>query len=508
MKKHLLIGIIVLFCGISFAQPVSPRPKAPEFSLEKARVEAQLRFLASDEMRGRRTGTPYNNIAARYIAETFRQYGVQPAAGNDYFQVIPFVIKTPPQRARFQLTDTPYELGENLVMLSGDAAELDTRAVFVNHGWVDAENGIDDYAGKRVEGKIVVALSGLADDSSPFGAFSAMAKKRDLAAQHGAVALIELYQFKFPWNYFKRFMNKERLTVEKEAANPAAKSLPYGWFNESNKELISALTQSKKGMKAKLVSTGVPTTPAPSANVAGVIPGADPDLREEFVVLSAHFDHIGTGQEAGGRYTEQDSIFNGARDNGMGTVALLSAAKTLSEKPPRRSVLLLAVTGEELGLLGSAYYAEHPLIPLEKTIFNLNTDGAGYDDVSAVSPIGFGRTDADRAIETAAKAFGLNLLPNPAPEQNLFDRSDNVNFAQAGVPALCLSPGTTGFSDEIKKHYHQASDNPETIDFDYMLRYCQVFAHAARLIADMDAAPFWHEGDKYEAAGKALYKKP
>ena len=189
----------------------------------------------------------------------------------------------------------------------------------------------------------------------------------------------------------------------------------------------------------------------------------------------------------------------------MGVVALLSAAKALAEQPPRRSVLVLAVTGEELGLLGSQYYAEHPLIPLEKTIFNLNTDGAGYNDVSYVSAIGFGRTHTDDMIEAGANVFGLDVFPNPAPEQGLFDRSDNVSFAAKGVPAICLSPGMTTFDEEIGKYYHQVTDNPETIDFDYLLKYSQAFARIARLVADDTDRPKWVEGDKYEEAGKKLY---
>lgn len=166
---------------------------------------------------------------------------------------------------------------------------------------------------------------------------------------------------------------------------------------------------------------------------------------------------------------------------------------------------MLAVTGEEMGLLGSQYYAEHPLVPLEKTIFNFNTDGAGYDDKTGISLIGANRTGIDEQVEKAASAFGKKVISDPAPEQGLFDRSDNVSFAKKGVPALSFSPGITGFSDELFKYYHQVTDNPETIDMTYLKEYCQAFALAARLIANRDTVPFWVADDKYEEAGKKLY---
>lgn len=509
MKNLFLLFFIAFLTSNLFAQKESPRKQSPEFNLEKSEVESHLRFLASDEMQGRRTGTVFNNIAARYIAEKLREYGVQPAVNESgYLQKMPFVKKTPPKEASFTLDESNYKMGENLIMISGDAANVETKAVFVGNGWIDEESGHNDYENIDIKGKIAVVLSGVPNGDGPYSAFEAMPKKREIAASQGAAGLIEIYQIKFPWAYFKRFMNRERLTIEKDDVSAEALALPYGWINEGSKELLAKLNKSKKGLNAKIQTSGVTTVPSPSYNVAGIIPGSDPELREEFIILTAHFDHVGTGRDGGGRYTEQDSIFNGTRDNGMGTVALISAAKALAKAPPKRSVIILAVTGEEIGLLGSAYYADNPLVPLEKTVYNLNTDGAGYDDVSAVSITGYGRTGTDSQVDLAAKAFDLKIIPNPAPEQNLYDRSDNVSFAAKGIPAICFSPGTTGFSEEIQKYYHQVSDNPDSIDYDYLLKFCQSFAYTARLIGDMDSKPMWAEGDKYEEAGIELYKKP
>jgi Zn-dependent M28 family amino/carboxypeptidase len=235
-----------------------------------------------------------------------------------------------------------------------------------------------------------------------------------------------------------------------------------------------------------------------SSNVVGVIPGSDERLKNEHVLLSAHYDHVGTGKQSGQMFTPQDSIFNGARDNGIGTVALLAAAKSFAANPPKRSIVLLACTGEELGMLGSAYYADHPLIPLEKTVFNLNNDGAGYNSTQHISIIGWGRTNTDEEVEAAANSFGLKVAQDPAPEQNLYERSDNISFASKGIPAICFSPGVTTMDEAIFKYYHQATDNPETIDFDYLFRFCQAFEKTARLIADKPGKIAWTPGDKFE----------
>jgi Zn-dependent M28 family amino/carboxypeptidase len=227
-------------------------------------------------------------------------------------------------------------------------------------------------------------------------------------------------------------------------------------------------------------------------------------LKEEFVLLSAHYDHIGMKATP----NSNDSIYNGARDNAMGTTAVLCAARVFSEAPPKRSLLLLACTGEEVGLLGSRYYAEHPLVPLNKTVFNLNIDGAGYNDTSIVTVIGLERTTAERDILDACKPFGLTAIQDPAPEQNLFDRSDNVSFARKGIPAPTFSPGFRAFDDAINKFYHQVADQAdEQFDFAYFHRFFKAFIHAARRIADNPSSPQWKSGDKYESIGKKLYGK-
>ncbi|MCB0567105.1 MAG: M28 family peptidase [Phaeodactylibacter sp.] len=496
----------ILLAGIPFFAFTQNSGAPAEFRLEKSETEAHLRFLASDELQGRRTGEMGNNIAARYIAAQFEAFGLQTAPGLEgYFQPIVFEAVTPPRTASFTLNKTNYTQGDNLLILTGNADNLKTEAVFVNFGWVDKESGHDDYQGLDVKGKIVLSLPGTPDGQDPMSIFNSMKKKQKLAREKGAIALIELYRLQIPWVFFRSFFDKENLSLADEAGPAASRQdIVYGWVKEEKDGNVQRLQEGKK-VKASLMSKGFTRHTVNSQNVIGIIEGTDPELKDEYLLLTAHYDHVGTGKNGGGAYTPQDSIFNGARDNGMGTVALISAAKALSIDRPRRSVIVLAVTGEELGLLGSQYYAEHPLLPLKETIFNLNSDGAGYNDVSYVSVVGFGRTGTDALLEAGVNIFGLDVFPNPAPEQNLFDRSDNVSFASKGVPAIQFVPGTTGFDETISKYYHQVTDNPDTIDYDYLLKFCQAFARTARLIADENSRPQWVKGDKYEKAGMELY---
>ncbi|MBK6947722.1 MAG: M28 family peptidase [Haliscomenobacter sp.] len=502
MKKPALT--MALLCLVFF----SGLKAQPEAALSRETVEGQLRFLASDALQGRRTGEPGNLIAASFIAALFQTYGLEKAPGlNAYFQPIQFEQGIPPQRATLKVGATEYVFKEDFVLMAGDPIQMEKAdAVFAGYGWVDPATSHDDYKGLDIKGKVVFVLSGRPDQSDPRAGFAAMGMKQKLASERGAAALIELYRLPFPWNFFRRYVGGESLQLPKPDSDHPS-SMVYGWLKE--KEGAPPIPEVLKGKQAKvaLFSEGYQRRQVPSQNVIGIIPGTDPVLKKEYVLLTAHYDHVGMGRLGGGATTPADSIFNGARDNAMGTVALLAAANVLSKERPKRSVILLAVTGEELGLLGSSYYAENPLIPLKDVIFNLNTDGAGYNDVGIISVIGWGRTGTDDLISQAAVNEGLKPFPDPAPEQGLFDRSDNVAFAAKGVPCVTVSPGFTRFDEAINKYYHQVTDEAESVDMEYLLKYSNVFTSIARLIANHSEKPQWKSGDKYEQAGKALYQE-
>ena len=486
-------SFLFLLCWASFSNSFA-QSKLPEANLSRAEVEMQMRFLASDELQGRRTGEQGNLVAARYLAEQFRFLGVKPVAGqSDFLQAVPLITQKIVQQGLLVAGNDTLRVGKEFVVLGGNALNLTADLVFVGYGLAD------DYK-TDVKGKIVVAQVGTPDSKSPIELFTAATEKRKLATEKGAVALIELFMGQAPWSFAARYFGGEQTSTD----NGNHGGVLHLWVNGQQKKYADLL---KTGAtSAHIQTTGRERVQLNSYNIVGLIEGTDPVLKKEYVVVTAHFDHVGMGKK-GGNYTagEADSIFNGARDNAFGTVAMLAAAKSLTLQPPKRSILLIGYTGEEMGMLGSRYYADHPLVPLKSCVFNLNSDGAGVGDKTLVSVIGLNRTNCKPEIETACKKFGLAVFADPAPEQNLFDRSDNVSLAAKGVPAPDFSPGFKTFDGEIAKYYHQTADNPDSVDFDYLLQFVQSFAHAARLIANKSIKPAWTAGDKYEAASKALY---
>lgn len=476
--------------------------KEPEYSLKKEELESHLRFLASDELEGRRTGEQSNRVAARYIAEQFRKNGAIPVPGQDsYFQPIYFDKISAGGNGTFKAGPEELTYETDWFLLSGGAAQLTQPLVYAGYGLESSEKGWDDYKGLDVTGKVVLVQAGLPESQSPREAMTTAVQKRKLAAEKGAVALIELYNATTPWNFISGYLSAERIALS-DPAMAETPAIPHFWVNGREPRITKTL---RDASEVTLKTEGRTTRRVLSPNVAAYMEGSDPKLKDQYIILSAHYDHVGVGAQGGQPYTPEDSIFNGARDNAFGVTGVLAAAKSFNELKPKRSVLFLAFTGEELGLLGSRYYAENPLLPLKNAVFNLNCDGAGYNDTSVISVFGLERTGASKQIEQAAKTFGLGVVGDPAPEQNLFDRSDNVNFAAKGVPAPTFTPGFRDFDADIMKYYHQAIDNPETIDFDYLLRYSKAYVLAARLIANLPTPPQWTAGDKYEAAARALY---
>ena len=280
-------------------------------------------------------------------------------------------------------------------------------------------------------------------------------------------------------------------------------SFQHCWMGSENLDIIKALQKGKGGKKDILNITieGRLVDAFETPNVVGVIEGTDPELKNEYVIYSAHYDHVGIGRPD----AEGDTIYNGARDNAIGTAGVLAAVEHLSKYPTKRSALFISFTGEEKGLLGSKWFAKHPPFPLKQIIYCFNIDNAGYNDTSLVTVFGLGRTTAERHMMDACKTFGLRAIDDPAPEQGLFDRSDNVSFAEKGIPAPTFSMGFTAFDEEIFKYYHQASDEADSMDYPYLLKYIRSFLLSGRFIANDPAKPFWTKGDKYYDVGVELY---
>ena len=494
MNKKEVFSYLSCLCLFFAAAPAFAQSEAGiKEIVTQPEVEKHIRFLASDELQGRDTGSPELDIAARYIAESFRANGVKPA-DSTYFQEVRLRQSSAPEEGKLQIGKEVYNMPDDLLLLAGENVELNAPLLYLNHGTEE------DLAKADVKGKIAIVKAGLPGETSPQAWFYSSGEKRRRLAEKGAKAVIELYNNpQLPWKVLVNYLNNDQLQLDTQQEGEEA-AIPLFWLQDSKNTILKKVAESKKA-EAKLVVKGKLNQPVKSKNVIGIIEGTDPELKDEYVMLSAHYDHVGVKRGT----NDADTIFNGARDNAIGTSAIMMAAKYFAEHPPKRSILLAAWTAEEKGLLGSAWYAENPVIPVEKIVYNLNIDGAGYNDTTKITVIGLERTEAEQDFINAARAFGLEAIQDPVPEQNLFDRSDNVNFAKKGVPAPTFSPGVTAFDEELMKYYHQVTDNPETLNFPYVTSYTRAFTLAAEKIANASKAPFWKKGDKYEAAGVELY---
>jgi hypothetical protein len=496
MKFRTLTLLAVLICVAvaTFAQkdPVAEVGKL----VTRDGVEAHLTFLAADEMRGRDTGSPEIDIAANYIAAQFKMLGLKPAPGLvNYFQPVPLENSHPASSGELSLGGDVFRFKDDFILFAGENMEWKGDFVYVGYG------SAEEMKQANVKGKMIIALAGTKDSGgNPMAIFTAASGKYADAKEAGATGLIEIFASpQVPWpvlvNYFAG-----SVTTKLAGAEPS--SAPHVWLKDSEAESLKKIKDGTLTGGFKVL--GVKKEPVAAKNVIGLIEGTDPKLKNEYLVVSAHYDHVGVQKNA---KPGADSIFNGARDNAIGVVGLISTAKYLANYPPKRSVLFIALTAEEKGLLGSKYYVEHPVVPLKQTVFNFNCDGAGYNDVTVASVIGMERTTAEADLAKACEAFGIKAIVDAVPEQNLFERSDNYHFAVKGVPAITFATGFTSFNEDLMKYYHQPADEVSSLDFDYLTKYFRAYVFANVLLANNPKIPVWKAGDKFEAEAKKLYGK-
>lgn len=494
--------------------------------------------LASDEFGGRKPLTEYETKTINYIAEKFNALGLQPINGDSYFQEVPLLsVLTKPQNDKISVRGKKGSVVlkniDDLVIWSTRGEEIlhlpESKFVFVGFGINAPEYGWNDYADVDVKGKIVIALvndPGFYDDKLFRGKdmtyYGRWIYKFEEASRQGAAGVLVVHDTEpasYGWNVvqaswgdvnlslFSENRNKELVALQGWITNQAAKDL-FKIAGTSYEELLTAAQ--KKGFKSfslnltaniELVNE---VKIAESANVAAVLPGTD--LKDEYIIYSAHWDHFGIG-----RPINNDSIYNGAIDNATGVAALFVLANRFKnlEVRPRRSILFLSVTAEEAVLLGSEYYSKHPLVPLKKTVVNLNLDGYGpRGRTSDIILRAKGDSETDRYVYDAAAAQGRTVKPVENKRGSYF-RSDHFSFAKVGVPVV-LAKGGSDFIDpeaeELKKKkfgtastYHQPTDeyNPEwdlsgTFDDIYFL-----FGIGYRL-ANESYFPEWDENSPYK----------
>jgi hypothetical protein len=467
-----------------------------EGTVTKESIQSKIEFLASDEMKGRNTPSPELNIAAKYLASQLKGFGVKEVEGAPgYLQPVSMKVVTPPGEGTFVVGDSTYTMGDQLVFRGGNARNLSGKIVFAGYG---SEEELDEA---KVKGKFVIARVGEKGMAGLRGASALSKEKAQMIKDREGLGLIELYSGqRLGWDVIKRYLGGKSVELNNEDETEEQSTFPVLWMDGASNETVEYLKQFKKN--ASLNFDGYDQEIIETYNVVGMVEGTDPELKDEFVIFSAHYDHVGLGNAD----AEGDDIYNGTRDNAIGTVTVIEAAKNIGAHPTKRSALFIFFTGEEKGLLGSEWYADHPLIPLNEMVMCFNSDNAGYNDTTKATIVGLYRTTAGETIVESVSTFGLEAIPDPVPSQNLFDRSDQVNFAAKGVPAIMYGMGLTAFDDEILKYYHQAADNPSSVDFDYLYKFTKAYVLSCRRIANMPERPYWTEGDKYYEAGEGLYR--
>ncbi len=522
MRKFTWAALLIALpslVGASDAPPVLITPES---------VRGHVEFLASDALEGRETGKRGHEIAAAYVAAQYRSIGLVPAFPSGWLQTVPFAGGLLDNaKSSVAIGGQSFTNRKDVILsparTAGDDV-LETSVVFVGYGIDDPRSGRDDYAGLNVKGKFVAVLQGFPKGmKSDRGAHYGRTKPQT-AERHGALGIVTI-----------RTKERERIRPwTREIEGPAHPSLNWAeadgsahseapkiragvmlgdaaanaLFADSRVPLASILDEADKeggrpkgfALKQNLRfsrSTSISTLASP--NVIGVLPGSDPALKDEYVLLMAHLDHNGIDETRSG-----DKIFNGAMDNAAGTATMLEAARALAALPqrPRRSIIFAAVTAEEKGLLGSDYLANHLPVPTGGKIVgvvNLDMPVLLYDFTDVVA-FGAEHSTMGQAVANAGAKMGVSLSPDPLPSEGLFTRSDHYSFVKKGIPSVFLmtgfqNGGEKAFKDFLATHYHKVSDDLSLpIDWNAAAKFARINMLIAAEIANGDTAPRWYQG--------------
>ena len=500
------------------AAPV-PTPVLPD---DQAAFRAHVVFLASDAMKGREAGTPEYDIAAQYVAAQFYAAGLRPAGdgrgeARDYLQQVPLIGYKAADKGDFVLTGrdripVPLEFGTDYVPIANPAAArtaLSAPVVFVGQGLVSPQGRRDDYRGADVRGRIVAFTDGATGIADPEerAHFAKTETKARLAAERGAIGFLAVHNGAFR-NAARNYDAQEVTWAGGSGFAEGRGAPPLGRLSAAGADKLfgpnwAAARKPVRSIGTLAVATRTAFEKLPSSNVVGLLPGSDPRLRDEYVVLSAHLDHIGICPEVAND-AGHDTICNGAQDNATGIASLIEEARRFkaSGKPPRRSILFLAVTAEEKGLVGADYFARHPTVPIRSIVGNVNLDMPlltyPFEDMTVY---GANRSTLGPIVAAAAASVGVGMAPDPVPQMGIFVRSDHYRFIQQGVPSVFLWPGQKGagkaaWDEFFGRRYHRPSDDlTQPIDWAQAVRFVTANYAIARAIADNDARPVWNRGD-------------
>jgi Zn-dependent M28 family amino/carboxypeptidase len=515
---------------------------AQELHVSGQRIRAHVKYLASDELEGRGVGTRGEKLATEYLASQLRAEGVEPAGDNGtYFQEVPMVGATSLLSAAMTVQGakgkTRLTLGEDYVgaaLSQQPENDFDAEAVFVGHGIYAPEFSWDDYKGTDLTSKVLIFFTNEppSDDPAFFGGraltyYGRWTYKFEEAARRGAIGALIIHTTPtagYGWPVVAGSWGGENVQLK---LTPGQKGLDFaGWMTEaagakvtaatgkSIEELLAMANQKDfrpidLGVRIK-AHIPVKLRSIQSRNVVGLVAGADPQMRSQAVLFSAHWDHLGVGVPVNG-----DSIYNGALDNASGCAVVLELARIWAALPqkPKRSAMFLFVTAEEAGLLGSRYYGEHPNIPAGQTAADLNFDMLSpYGPTRDIGVTGAERTTIWPLVQQDAHRTQLEIAPDPEPEQGHYYRSDHFSLARAGIPSFSISPGTNyvgkpahfgkkAFEDFNEHRYHQPSDEyREDWDVSGMEQLVEFGLTLGLDIATTPKLPTWNAGDEFLAA--------
>ena len=510
----------------------------PKFSPDIFR--AHVEFLADDLLEGREIGTRGHEIAARYVATRFEALGLKPGGENGtWYQRITFqkTIRTDGS-ASVAITgpggDQRFAHGEHvLVRQNARDASLDLAAplVFVGFGLEDKRLGLDDYRGLNVKGAIVVTLRGFPKGLPSEEGAHLSAIKPEIAQRHGAIGMLSVATLQSekaqPWARMLEYANDPEYSwvgpdgrAHEEAPGIRARALLNGpaaeaLFAGSARTLADIRQEadrdkaSPRGFRLRTraqVRCASRWERVTSPNVIGILPGKDAALASEHVVLLAHLDHLGVRAAGQNDPANADHVYNGALDNAAGIATLLEVARASAAAPdkPRRSIMFLATTGEEKGLLGADYFAHHPTVPIEKVVGNVGLDMPmllyPFTDVIA---FGANHSTLGKQVADAVSPMKIQLSPDPMPEQGVFTRSDHYPLVKRGVPAVFLATGMASGGDKVWGAflggvYHSPRDDlAQDIDWQAGARFAEANFRIMRAMADADAPPLWQVNDYF-----------
>ena len=524
-----LISAALVIGGSSCSGVGQTGETAEQAQFSPERIRADITFLADDLLEGRGNGSRGYEIAARFVAARFGALGLTPGNKGNWFQRVRFAESKlrPDAPAYLQIGDRRFAHGED-ILLSATALYPDQQisgdAVFVGYGLDSPAQGFDDYAGLDVRGKIVVALWGFPPGSPSEMAAHLNSEKTRMAQDRGALGLISIHtptQEKVsPWETRRKgamrpshawvgpdgrpYSAAPNLPLTGSLGRPAAEAL----FANAAVPLATVIAQSEKqGGRPK----GFPlaskisaerhslVTPIASPNVMGILKGSDPTLANEYILLTAHLDAIGLVEPENG-----DAIVNGAMDNASGIATMLEVARAFKESGtrPKRSIMFVALAGEEKGLLGASYLAKNPVLGDGRIVglVNLDMPMLTYDFQDVVA-FGAEHSTIGGAVSRAIASANVKLTPDPEPEQVLFTRTDHYMFVKEGVPAVSLDTGpanggAAANADFIKHRYHKPGDDiRQKFDWNAAAKFARINYLIARELADAETEPRWYAGD-------------